>query len=406
MTEKRHVWSIFMTRLFGRMNIGFLVVVCGVLVFATGQANAAGDTIKVGLVFDMTGSFADFGRQMTNGVKTYIKQHGDSVAGKKIELVVRDTGGPAPELAKRLCLELVVKEKVDFLAGFTLTPNALACTQVATEAKKPMILMMAATSIITTKSPYIARTSLTVAQVTEPMAQWAFKNGYRKVYTLVADYGPGFDAEKAFKKVFTKLGGEVVGELRVPLKNPDFGPFVQRVKDSKPQAMFVFLPAGETGVAFMKSYTERGLAKAGIKLLATGDVVDDGMMDVMGDTPLGAITTYFYSAAHQSPENEAFLAAYKQVDHTTRPNGLAMGAYDGMAAIYAVVKQLNGKIDGDKAMQVLKGLKLNSPRGPIQIDPDTRDIVQNVYVREAKKVGGKVYNVEFETFNAVKDPGK
>jgi len=269
-----------------------------------------------------------------------------------------------------------------------------------------MIVMNAATSIITTKSPYIARTSFTLPQVTEPMAQWAFKNGYRKVYTVVADYGPGHDAERAFQKAFTKLGGEVVGEVRVPLKNPEFGPYVQRVKDSKPQAVFVFTPAGEMGVAFMKSFQERGLAKAGIKLLATGDALDDGVIEAMGDAPLGVISTYHYSAAHVSPENKAFLAAYKKIDPKTRPNGHAIGGYDGMAAIYNVAKQLKGTIDGDKAMQVLKGMKINSPRGPIQIDPETRDVVQNVYVREAKKVGGKIYNVEFETFQAVKDPGK
>ncbi|RQW77991.1 MAG: ABC transporter substrate-binding protein, partial [Geobacter sp.] len=227
---------------------------------------------------------------------------------------------------------------------------------------------------------------------------------YREIYTVVADYGPGHDAERAFQKAFKKLGGKVVGEVRVPLKNPEFGPYVQRVKDSKPQAVFVFTPTGEMGVAFMKSFKERGLAKAGIKLLATGDVLDDGQMDAMGDTTLGVISTYHYSAAHQSPENKAFLAAYQKIDPKARPNGHAIGAYDGMAAIYAVVKQLNGKIDGDKAMQVLKGMKLNSPRGPIEIDYETRDIVQNVYVREAKKVNGKVYNVEFETFQAVKDP--
>jgi branched-chain amino acid transport system substrate-binding protein len=379
---------------------------CGICALTSAPVYAAGNTIKVGLVLQLTGPFTDSGRQMLNAVKTYMSQHGDTVAGKKIEIVVKDVGGPAPEVAKRLCQELVVKDKVDFIAGFGLTPDALACAPVATEAKKPTIDMMAATSIITSKSPYYVRTSLTLPQVSEPMAQWAFKNGYREVYTLVADYGPGHDAGNAFQKAFVKLGGKLVGEVRVPLKNPEFGPYVQRVKDSKPQAVFVFLPTGELPVAFMKSFKERGLAQAGIKLLATGDVLDDGVMDAMGDSPLGVISTYHYSADHKSPENKAFIAAYKKIDPVTRPNGHAIGAYDGMAAIYAVVKQLNGNVDGDKAMQVLKGMKINSPRGPILIDPETRDIVQNVYVREAKKIGGKVYNVEFETFNSVKDPGK
>ena len=393
-------------RKFARIGIVSIVALCGIGTFAVGQAGAASDKIKVGLVLQLTGPFTDSGRQMINGIKTYMSQYGDTVAGKKIELVIKDVGGSAPEIAKRHCQELVVKDKVDFIAGFGLTPDALACAPIATEAKKPTIDMMAATSIITAKSPYIVRTSLTLPQVSEPMAQWAYKNGYREVYTLVADYGPGHDAGNAFQKAFVKLGGKLVGEVRVPLKNPEFGPYVQRVKDSKPQALFVFFPTGELPVAFMKSFKERGLANAGIKLIATGDVLDDGQMDAMGDATLGVISTYHYSVAHPSPENKAFLAAYKKIDPITRPNGHAIGAYDGMAAIYAVVKQLNGNIDGDKAMAALKGLKLNSPRGPILIDPETRDIVQNVYVREAKKMNGKVYNVEFETFNAVKDPWK
>ena len=385
---------------------GIWLLMCGMFALAAGPAHAAGDTIKVGLVVHMTGPFADSGRQITNAAKTYMAMHGDTVAGKKIELVVKDVGGPAPEVAKRLCQELVLKDKVDFIAGFSLTPDALACAPIATEAKKPTVVMLAATSIITTKSPYLVRTSLTLPQVSEPMATWAFKHGYRKVYTVVADYGPGHDAERAFQKEFKKLGGEVVGEIRVPLKNPDFAPFMQRVKDSKPQAMFVFTPTGEMGTALMKSYRERGLPQAGIKLLATGDLLDDGAMEAMGDTTLGAISTYHYSADHKSPENKAYLAAYKKIDPKTRPNGHAIGAYDGMAAIYSVIKSQNGNLDPDKTMQLFKGMKLMSPRGPIQIDPETRDIIQDVYVREAKKVGGQVYNVEFETFHDVKDPGK
>jgi branched-chain amino acid transport system substrate-binding protein len=381
-------------------------IILALAALAAGQASAAGNTIKVGVLAEMSGTFADFGQQMTNGAKAYMKQYGDTVGGKKIELVIKDTTGPAPEVAKRLAQELVVKDNVDFIVGFGLTPNAFAVAPIATEAKKPTITMNAATSVITTRSPYIARVSFTLAQVTEPMAQWAYKSGLRKIYSVVADYGPGHDAEQTFKKAFTKLGGEVVGELRVPLKNPEFGPFVQRVKDSKPQAVFVFVPAGELAVGFMKAYNERGLAKAGIKLLSTGDVTDDGVIEALGDNALGVISTHQYSAAHPSPENKAFLAAYSQINPKQRPNFMAVGGYDGMAAVYEVVRQLNGNIDGDKAMQVLRGMKLNSPRGPIQIDAETRDIVQNVYVREVKKIDGKLYNVEFETIAAVKDPGK
>ncbi|NMM27335.1 MAG: ABC transporter substrate-binding protein [Glaciimonas sp.] len=378
----------------------------GLVALATGHAVAAGNTIKVGVLAEMSGTFADFGMQITNGAKAYMKQYGDTVAGKKIELVIKDTTGPAPDVAKRLAQELVVQDKVDFIVGFGLTPNAFAVAPIATEAKKPTIIMNAATSAITTKSPYIARVSFTLAQVTEPMAQWAYKSGLRKIYTVVADYGPGHDAEQTFKKAFARLGGEVVGELRVPLKNPEFGPFVQRAKDSKPEAVFVFVPAGEMAVGFMKAYYERGLAKAGIKLLSTGDVTDDGVIEALGDNALGVISTHQYSAAHPSAENKAFLAAYNQINPKQRPNFMAVGGYDGMAAVYEVVRQLNGNINGDKAMQVLRGMKLNSPRGPIQIDAETRDIVQNVYVREVKKVDGRLYNVEFETFAAVRDPGK
>ena len=395
-----------MTRIRSRTTSSLMVIVCGVFTLWAGQALAASDTVKIGLVLQLTGPFADSGRQMTNAVKAYMAQHGDTVAGKKIELVFKDTTGPFPAVAKRLCQELVVQDKVDFLAGFGLTPDALACAPVATEAKVPLIDMLAATSIITAKSPYIVRTSLTLPQVSAPMAQWAYDNGYRKIYTLVADYGPGHDAETAFQKAFKAKGGEIVGEVRVPLKTLEFAPYVQRIKDSQPQGLFVFLPTGQMGGSFMKSFQERGLAAAGIRLLATGDLLDDGAMDSMGDATLGVISSYHYSAAHKSPENAAYLAAYKKIDPNTRPNGHAIGAYDGMAAIYTVIRELNGNIDGDKAMAVLKGLKISSPRGPIYIDPETRDIVQDVYIRKAEKVGDKIYNVEFETIKDVKDPGK
>ncbi|SPE36451.1 Leu/Ile/Val-binding protein homolog 6 [Burkholderiales bacterium] len=373
---------------------------------AMATAAQAGDTIKVGVLAEMTGTFSDFGQHMVNGATAYIQEHGDTVAGKKIVLIVRDTTGPAPEVAKRLAQELIVKDEVDFIVGFGLTPNALAVAPIVNEAHKPMIIMNAATSVITTKSPYIARVSFTLAQVTEPMAEWAYKSGVRKVYTIVADYGPGNDAEKTFKSAFTKLGGEVVGSVRVPLQNPEFGPFVQRIKDAKPEAVFAFVPAGELAIGLMKSYRERGLAKEGIRLLCTGDVTDDGVIDALGDSALGVISTHQYSAAHDSPENKAFLAAYKRVDTKLRPNFMAVGGWDAMAAIYEVARQLKGEIDPEAAMRILRGLKLDSPRGPIQIDAETRDIVQDVYVREVKRVGDHLYNVEFDKFVAVKDPGK
>lgn len=380
----------------------------GVAAFAlTATASYAEDTIKVGVILELSGPFADFGRQIENGIKVYMKQNGNTVAGKRVELIVKDTGGPAPDVAKRIAQELVTRDKVQFIAGFGLTPHALAVAPVATEAKVPTIIMNAATSIITTKSPYMARVSMTLGQVTAPMAEWAYKNGIRNVYTVVADYGPGHDSENVFKTTFTKLGGTVVGEVRIPLKNPEFAPFVQRVKDSKPEAVFVFVPAGEMAVGFMKAYAERGLAQAGIKLISTGDVTDDGVLEAMGDAALGVVNTHHYSAAHDSPENKAYVKTYYELHGTKlRPNFMSVGGYDGMAAIYEVARKLNGVIDGDKAMAVLKGMKLNSPRGPLMIDPETRDPVETVYVRKVEKVDGKLYNVEFDKFQNVKDPSK
>src|SRR5437867_146850 len=341
----------------------------------------AQNVVKLGLIGEFSGPFAEYGQQIYGGMKAYMKQHGDTVAGKKIEVVQRDTTGPAPDVAKRLAQELVTRDNVDFLVGFGLTPNALAVAPVATEAKKPMVIMNAATSIITTKSPYIVRVSMTLPQITEPMAIWAAKNGIKKVYTVVSDYGPGLDAEAAFTKAFKASGGEIIGSVHIPLKNPEFAPFVQRVKDAKPEAIFLFLPAGEQGIGFMKGYKERGLAQAGVKLIATGDITDDGVLEAMGEPTIGLITSFHYSAAHNSPENAAFKKAYAEVNgDKLRPNFMAAGGYDGMAAIYEALKKTGGSTDAEKVMAALKGLKLVSPRGPIMIDPETRDVVQTVYI--------------------------
>src|SRR6266550_2762707 len=285
-------------------------LLAGAALFGLAGAASAQNVVKLGMVGEFSGPFAQYGQQILGGMKAYMKLNGDTVAGKKIEIVQKDTGGPAPDVAKRLAQELVTRDNVDILVGFGLTPNALAVAPVATEAKKPMIIMNAATSIITTKSPYIVRVSMTLPQITQPMAQWAAKNGIKKVYTVVADYGPGLDAEAAFTKAFQAAGGQMVGSVHTPLQNPDFGPFIQRVKDAKPEAVFLFLPAGEQGIAFMKSYKERGLADSGINSIATGDITDDGVLDAMGDPTLGLVTIFHYSASHNSPENTAFKKAY------------------------------------------------------------------------------------------------
>ena len=372
-------------------------------------AAPARTTIKLGMIASFSGPFADISKQLMGGIKTYMKLHGDTVAGKKIEIVTRDSTGPVPEVAKRLAQELVVQDKVDFLTGFGLTPEALAAAPVATEGKTPMVIMNAATSIITTKSPYIVRFSLTLPQVCAPLGDWAAKNGIKKVVTMVADFGPGHDAEAAFTKTFKAGGGQVIDAILTPLNNPDFSSFIQRVKDKQPDAVFVFVPAGQQSIAAMKAYDERGLGKAGIKLIATGDVLDDHNLATIGDPALGAISSYHYSVAHDSPENKAFLEAYRDANGADAglPNFMSVAAYDAMAAIYDVIQKLDGKIDPDKAMDILKHEAFTSPRGPISIDPETRDIVQTVYLRRVDKVNGELRSVELQPLvAAMKDPAK
>ncbi len=385
------------------VRIAFLVAAT----FSVAALAQAQGVVKLGMVAEFSGPFAQYGQQMLGGMKAYMKLNGDTVAGKKIEIVQKDTTGPSPDVAKRLAQELITRDDVNILVGFGLTPNALAVAPVATEGKRLMVIMNAATSIITTKSPNIVRVSMTLPQVTQPMAIWAAKNGIKKVYSVVADYGPGLDAEKAFTEAFKAAGGEMVGSIHTPLQNPDFGPYIQRVKDAKPEAVFLFLPAGEQGIAFMKGYQERGLAQAGIKLIATGDITDDGVLEAMGDPTLGLITSFHYSAAHNSPENAAFKKAYAEANgDKMRPNFMAAAGYDGMAVIYEALKKTGGSTDVDKLLAAIKGMKLTSPRGPIMIDPDTRDVVETVYIRKVEKVNGGLYNVEFDKFPDQKDPGK
>jgi branched-chain amino acid transport system substrate-binding protein len=381
-------------------------VLAAMLLLVAGPALAQG-TVKIGMVAEFSGPFADYGAQILGGMKAYLKLNGDVFGGKKIEIVVKDTTGAAPDIAKRLAQELVTRDQVDILAGFGLTPNALAVAPVSAEAKKPMVIMNAATSVITTRSPYIVRVSHTLPQDTQPIAQWAARNGVKRVFTLVSDFGPGVDAEGAFIKAFKAAGGEIVDSVRTPLQNPDFAPFLQRVKDTRPEAVFVFLPPGSQTIAFIKGYEERGLKQAGIRIIATGDLTDDGVLQAMGDPTLGLITSFHYSAAHDSPENRAFLKAYVEANGTKlRPNFMACAGYDGMAAIAEALKKTGGSTDPEAFLGALKGMKLMSPRGTIMIDPETRDIVQTVYIRRVEKIDGILYNIEFDKFPDVKDPGK
>jgi len=360
--------------------------------------------IKIGLILPMTGPVASTGKQIDAAVKLYMSQHGSSVAGKTIEVILKDDGG-VPDNTKRLAQELIVNDKVAFIAGFGITPAALAAAPLATQAKVPMIVMAAGTSIITERSPYIVRTSFTLAQSAVVMADWAAKNGIRKVATLVVDFAPGADSQSSFKEAFTKAGGQVIAELKVPVANPDFAPFLQRARDAAPDAIYVFVLSGQ-GATFAKQFAERGLDKSGIKLIGPGDFSDDDLLAGMGDAVLGAVTAHQYSAAHPSAANKAYVAAFKKMHNGLRPNFMSVGGYDGMHLIYEALKKTKGETDGDALVLAMRGMQWESPRGPISIDPATRDIVQNIYVRRIEKVGGELYNVEFATFEAVKDPVK
>ena len=365
---------------------------------------AAEEPIKIGLILPMTGPFSYMGRQVGAGVSLYLAEHGDTVAGRKVEIVLKDDAG-VPNTTRRLAQELVVNDKVTVLAGFGLSPQAFATAPIATQSKTPMVVMQAATSSITEKSPYIVRTSMTLPQVTVGIAEWAAKNKVKKVVSLVSDFAPGIDAETAFKGRFVANGGEVIAALRMPMVTNDFAPYLQRVMDAKPDAVFVFLPAGDSAAVFMKQFAERGMDKAGIKLLGPGDIVDDDVLGQMGDVALGTITSHHYSAAHPSAINRKFVEAIEKANKGMRPSFMAVGGYDGMRVIMEGLKATKGA-GGDELVNAMRGQQFESPRGPVQIDPKTRDIVQNVYIRKVERVGGKLYNVEFETEKAVKDPGK
>lgn len=364
----------------------------------------ASEPLKIGLILPMSGPFAAYGKQIEHGAKLYLQEHNNTLGGRPVELILKnDDPGTSGEIDKRLAQDLVIRDKVDILAGFALTPSGLAVAPIATEAKKPMVIMNAATSIITTKSDNIVRVSMTLPQTTAPIATWAAKNGIKKVYMLVADYGPGYDAEAQFKKTFTAAGGEIVGDVRTPVKSPDLAPYLQKIKDVKPDAVFLFLPPGEQTIAFMKGFAERGLGQAGIKIIATGDLTDEDLINAMGDNALGIITSFHYAEAHKSPENKAYVSAYYKAYPKDRPNFMSVGGYDGMYLIDAALKKTGGNADAAKFVDAAKGLKWVSPRGPVSIDPDTRHIRQNVYLRSVEKVDGKLINKETQTFDAQPD---
>ncbi|HET7805069.1 MAG TPA: ABC transporter substrate-binding protein [Pseudolabrys sp.] len=383
----------------------WLLACCAIIgsVLAAPGAHAQG-TIKIGLILPYSGPVADTATQIDAGVKLYLKRMGETVAGKKIEIIRKDTGGPNPDVSKRLAQELVVRDKADILAGFALTPEALGAASVADEAKKFMVVMNAATAVITEKSPYIARVSLTLPMIGDTLGTWAVKKGgVKKVYTMVTDYGPGLDAEAAFQKAFKAAGGEVIGSVRMPIANPDFSAFVQRAKDLNPESIFVFIPGGAQPAALGKAFAERGMDPKKIKILSTGEPVDETAIKSLGDLALGRISAWHYDYNHKSKMNADFVKAFN-AEYKRNPDFFAVGGYDGMHLIYETLKKTGGKTDGAALIAAAKGMKWESPRGPISIDPATRDIVQNVYIRRVEKVGNHIVNVEFETIPNVKDP--
>jgi branched-chain amino acid transport system substrate-binding protein len=378
----------------------FLTLVAATGGFLTGSyAAAAQDTVKVGMVMPLTGALAGAGKQVVAGARFYMRQHGDTVAGKKLELIVRDDT-TVFDVGKRLIQELIVNDKVNIIAG-GITGDLLASASLITEAKKPTVIMLASTSSLIDKSPYFVRTSCTLAQSSAMVADWAVQQGLAKVVTFVTDFSPGHEAEATFKGRYLAAGGQIVEQIRIPLQNPDFAPFLQRARDANPQAIFAFVPSAQAAT-LVKQFAERGMDKAGIKLIGPGDIADDELLPNMGDAMLGTITAHFYSAAHPSPMNKSFVAAF-QKDQSVRPNFMVVSGYDGMHLIYEALRKSNGATDGDTLVAAMRGSTWESPRGPTSID-QKGDVVHNIYIRNVEKVGGELFNVEFKTFEAVKNP--
>jgi branched-chain amino acid transport system substrate-binding protein len=381
------------------LRIVAIALAAGTLV----STGASAEDVKVGVVLPLTGGLAPVGKQVQAGIKAYMDKNGGTVAGKKIDLIVKDDGSVADN-SKRLAQELIVNDKVAII-GSALTPSAMAIGPLSTQAKTANVVMVSGTSgVINPNNPYMVRTSFTLGQQSGIIAEWAAKNGSKKVVIVQSDWAPGAEATAVFTEAFTKAGGQIAETIKVPLANPDFAPFLQRARDANPDTLFVFVPAGQAGT-FAKQFAERGLDKAGIKLIGPGDIVDDNDLPGMGDAMLGVVTACIYSTYHNSPMNKEYVAAFKKANGY-RPNFISLGGYDGMHLIYEALKKTQGKTDGEALITAMKGMKWESPRGPISIDPDTREIVQNVYIGKIEKVDGELYNVEFATFDAVKDPLK
>jgi branched-chain amino acid transport system substrate-binding protein len=381
-------------------------VAATLLLAASGIARAEEPTpLKIGFLGSYSGGAAAFGQETDAAIKVWMQQHGDTVAGRRIVLLRRDTQGQA-NLVRQEAAELVTRDKVEMIAGIALTPEAFAAATVSTPAHLPVLIVNAATKAILDHAPYLARFGFTTGQEVAPFGTWAFQHGYKKVYAIYTDYGPGLEAGRVFKRTFTAAGGEIVGEVKPPMATPDYSPFVQRAKDAHPQAIFIFAPAAGHPVAFLKAYKDSGLTEDTVQVLATGDLTDENQFAQLGDAALGMITVFDYAESHNSPFNRAFVDAfYKVAPAGMRPEFTSVACYDVMHAIYNIVEAQHGKLDPDKTIALLKGMHFESPRGPIMIDQG-RDIVQNIYIRKVEKVDGKLQNVEFDTIPMVNDLGE
>lgn len=387
----------------GRKWTPGLVLALGIFTACPAFAEGRQEPVKIGLPMPLTGVLASVGQQAVAGARLYMAIHGDTVAGRKIELVVKDDTS-APDVSKRIAQEMIVKDKVHIIGG-GLTPNVLAIAPLVTDSKTATVIMVSGTSFVTERSNYFVRTSWTHGQQASVLANWAAANGSKKITIISSDWAPGAEASGVFTQFFTRAGGEILETIKVPLANPDFAPFLQRASDTRPDTLFVFVPAGQAAV-FAKQFVERGLDRSGIKLIGPGDISDDHDLPGMSDAMIGTITAGFYSADHDSSLNAKYVAAFRKAYPNMRPNFISVGGYDGMHLIYEALKKTGGKTDGDALVDAMKGIAWESPRGPISIDPETRDIVQNIYIRKVEKKDGQLYNVEFAKTAAVKDPAK
>ena len=377
------------------------------IILPTRPARAA-KQLTIGVVLPMSGFYANQAAQYENGIKVFQALHGTEVAGLPVRTVIRDDQGPASgDLSRRLTQELIVREKADIILGYSFTPNAMAAASLLTEAKKVGVIINAATSIITEKSPDFVRVSFTTPQVSYYLGKYVAEKGLKKVFTIASDYAPGIDSETWFVKALKAGGGTVVGGVRTPVTETEYAPYLQKAIEAKPDAIFAFNPGGDVAVAFLKAVKQSGLQKSGVKLTVTGDVLEDDALALLGENAEGAISTMHYQYGLKNKQNQDFIAKFKEIaGKDAVPNFRAVQGYDGLNAIYGAVEKTKGDLATDALLRAFEGATYDSPRGKFQIDPKTRDIIQTIYVRETRQVDGMWQNVEIASYPMVGDPAK